>query len=99
MGDRSSRLTFSFGAIDGLATTLAFEHPPYMEIICCLLQQTTITTACNRAREGTPLGRVRCGVLESARSPYAQKTPRGVHRRPRRDTLSLVFPSFLSASD
>jgi len=29
-------------------------HPPYMEIRCRLLQQTTITTACNRAREGTP---------------------------------------------
>src|ERR1039458_3866885 len=28
-------------------------HHPYREIICCLLKQTTITTACNRAREST----------------------------------------------
>ena len=26
-------------------------HRPYGEIICCLLKQTTITTACNRARD------------------------------------------------
>src|ERR1035438_832612 len=38
------------------------------ETTCCLLQQTTITTVGNRAREGTHRA-VRCRVSESARSP------------------------------
>ena len=40
-----------------------------------------------------------CGVPESAWSPDAQKTPRGVHRSPRRLLLSLLFCAKLSASD
>ena len=62
----------------------------YREIICCLLRQTTITTACNRAREST-LGAV-SGVesVESAWSPDAQESPRGVHRRPNPVCLSIV---------
>ena len=48
------------------------------ENICCLLQQTTITSACNRARESTLSASPRCGVLESARSPDAQMSLRGV---------------------
>src|ERR1039457_838645 len=32
-----------------------------------------------------------CGVLESAWSPDAQESPRGVHRRPHRLLLSLFF--------
>src|ERR1019366_7307079 len=41
------------------------------------------------ARESTPRANLRCGVLESAWSPDAQKSPRGVHRRPNHRTLSL----------
>ena len=43
-----------------------------------------------RAR-GTPRATSRCGVLESAWSPDAQKSPRGVHRSPNRLVLSLLF--------
>jgi hypothetical protein len=44
----------------------------YRKIVCCLLQQTTNTTACNRARESTPRASPRCGVLESVWSPDAK---------------------------
>src|ERR1035438_7287867 len=33
------------------AVTVPRGHHPYREIICCLLKQATIATACNRARE------------------------------------------------
>ena len=39
------------------------------------------------------------GVPESARSPDAQKSPRGVHRRPRGLVLSLLFLVEVSVSD
>src|ERR1035441_7991930 len=73
-------------------------HHPYREIICCLLQQTTITTACNRARESTPRTSSG-GVLKSAWSPDVQGPPRGVHRSPRLLLLSLLFCAKMSASD
>src|ERR1017187_8590683 len=45
------------------AVTAPRGHHPYREIICCLLDQTTITTACNRARES--MHRVVSGVHRS----------------------------------
>jgi hypothetical protein len=59
-------------------------HHPYREITCCLLQQTTIKTACNRARKSTlhaTPGVESWSVFQAC----------GVHRRPSRSPLSLVF--------
>ena len=53
------------------------------EITCCLLQQTTITTACP----------------ESGRSPDLENGVRGVHRRPNRVMVTLVFLMALPVSD
>ena len=61
----------------------------------CLLQQTTITTDGNRAREGTR--RASSGV-ESGEVQIVKTALRGVHRRLRHDWLSLVFLVFLPAS-
>ena len=58
-----------------------------------------LKAAYNRARESTPRASSRCGVLESAWSPDAQKSPRGVHRRPNRRLLSLLFLVEVSVSD
>jgi len=46
-----------------------------------------------------PRASPRCGVLESAWSPNAKMTPRGVHRRPNRGPLSLLFLVKLPVSD
>lgn len=51
--------------------------------------------ACNRARE-----HARCQLaLESAWSPKAQEPPRGVHWRPSRLSLSLLFRVKMSVND
>ena len=62
------------------------------ETKCCLLQQTTITTAGNRAREGTH-GAVSDVESRSPNGVQTVKTAlRGVHRRPnRRSAKSFVF--------
>jgi hypothetical protein len=71
----------------------------YIESKCCLLQQTTIRTACNRARKSKQLASLWCGVLESVWSPDAKKSPRGVHRRPNPRALSLLFVVRMPVSD
>jgi len=56
-----------------------------------VLQQTTIKTAGNRAHvkaRGVPL---LTWSLESGRSPKPKTGRRGVHRRPNRVELSLLF--------
>jgi hypothetical protein len=69
------------------------------ETTCCLLQQTTITTAGNRACEGM---RRAISDVES-RSPGGVQIVKtafcGVHRRPNRVPLSVVFLVFLPVSD
>jgi hypothetical protein len=67
-------------------------HHPYIETKCCLLHQTSITTAYNRARKSKQLASLSVESLESARSPDAQKLPRGVDRRPISRVLSLLSP-------
>jgi len=72
--------------------TAPHGHHPYGEIICCLLKQTTITTACNRAREGM---RRAVPDVESAQSPDCEN---GLPWRPPESTPPLA-KSFVSGGN
>jgi hypothetical protein len=78
-----------------------YGHCPYMEIRRPLLRQTTIKTARNRAREGTPGADSKCGESWSLGGVQTARKGRfvGVHRSPRGLTLSLLFLVEMPASD
>ena len=69
-------------------------HPPYMETDCCLVRQTTISPAGNRARRRARHVPATCGVLESAWSPDSLSAVPHAHRSYRKTKCCLLQTTF-----
>ena len=107
MGVRSVALCFGMRLedADDIAQDTASTPPLHCVGIilirkrCCRLQQTTITIACNRARESTPGADSGVESWSPRGVQTPPKPPRGVHRRPNSRALSLLFLVAVSVSD